>query len=318
MRHPAPAQGRGFTLVELLVVIAIIGILVALLLPAVQSAREAARRSQCVNNQKNIALALLNYEDSKGELPPGTPYFDKCDGVTTPPAAINRHRVSGFVMILPQIEESALYDQYQFDASPYIWMPDNTGNNWHRLPGREGLVEARPSLFVCPSDDSLPLHEDPDPGPVRNGLKPATGNYAFVAGSNGPPAYVTASVKCRNTGPFLYGYPVELRKISDGLSKTAFLGEVIEAHTRISSNIWSFATRHGDSLRNTGNPLNTLPGTGLRIPDGATKDMNGAFASRHPGGANFAFGDGHVDFLTDEIDTNSYRAMSTIAGEELL
>jgi prepilin-type N-terminal cleavage/methylation domain-containing protein/prepilin-type processing-associated H-X9-DG protein len=305
---------RAFTLVELLVVIAIIGILVALLLPAVQAAREAARRNQCVNNQKNIALAILNYEDTNGGLPPGTPFFENCplSGSLT---SLNNHRISGFVLILPQLEESALFDQFQLDKTPNIWMHDNTGNNWHRLPGREGLVEARPDIYVCPSEQSPALHENPDPGPIRNGLKPATGNYAFVNGSLGPPDTGT-SIKCKNTGPFLYGNTVALRKIVDGLSKTMFVGEVIDTHTRIGSNIWSFATRHADSLRTTANPLNTPPGLGLRVDFGETINSNGAFASRHPGGGNFAFGDGHVEFLPEDIDITAYQALSTIALED--
>ncbi|QDV72113.1 DUF1559 domain-containing protein [Botrimarina mediterranea] len=307
---------RGFTLVELLVVIAIIGILVALLLPAVQAAREAARRNQCVNNLKNIALAILNYEDTNGGLPPATPFFDQCPE-TGKVSEINKHRISGFVLILPQLEEGALYDQYQLDKSPYVWMSDNTGNNWHRLPGREGLPEARPDIYVCPSEQSPAIHENPDPGPIRNGLKPATGTYAFVTGSIGPPE-VGVSAKCDNTGAFRYGNPIALRKVIDGLSKTFFVGEVIDPHTRKGSNIWSFAARHADSMRTTTNPLNTAPGLGLVIDFGATQGSNGAFASRHPGGANFAYGDGHVEFLPEEIDMDSYRALSTIASEDFV
>jgi prepilin-type N-terminal cleavage/methylation domain-containing protein/prepilin-type processing-associated H-X9-DG protein len=305
---------RAFTLVELLVVIAIIGILVALLLPAVQAAREAARRNQCVNNLKNIALAILNYEDANGGLPPGTPFFDDCPKVGSQ-TSVNLHRISGFVLILPQLEESALFDQYQLDKSPYIWMSDNTGNNWHRVPGREGLVEARPDIYVCPSEQSPAIHEDPDTGPIRNGLKPATGSYAFVSGTVGPPV-ANAPAKCTNTGAFVYGKPTQLRKIVDGLSKTMLVGEVIDPHTRKGSNIWSFAARHSDSLRTTTNPLNTPTGMGLVVDFGATLGCNGAFASRHPGGANFAFGDGHVEFLPEEIDLDTYRALSTIALED--
>ena len=307
---------KGFTLVELLVVIAIIGILVALLLPAVQAAREAARRNQCVNNLKNIALAILNYEDTNGDLPPATPFFDACPKVGSQ-STVNLHRVSGFVLILPHIEESALFVQYQLDKAPYVWMSDNTGNNWHMLAGRQGLVEARPDIYVCPSEQSPALHEDPDTGPIRNGLKPATGNYAFVTGTIGPPETGVAA-KCDNTGAFRYGNPVSLRKITDGLSKTMFVGEVIDPHTRKGSNIWSFAARHADSMRTTTNPLNTAPGLGLVIDFGATLGSNGAFASRHPSGANFAFGDGHVEFLAEEIDMDSYRALSTIALEDFV
>jgi prepilin-type N-terminal cleavage/methylation domain-containing protein/prepilin-type processing-associated H-X9-DG protein len=312
------SRPKGFTLVELLVVIAIIGILVALLLPAVQAAREAARRSQCTNNQKNIALAILNYEDTNKKLPPGTPYYDNCVRGPASTSPLRFHRVSGFVLILPFLEQGSLFDLYQFEKTPYIWMADNTGNNWHRVAGRESLPEVRPDVYVCPSDESLPLHEDPDTGPIRNGLKPATGSYALVSGSFGPPETFQPQVKCQNNGPFVYGYPVPLRQVTDGLSNTIFVGEVIDTHTRAGSNIWSFAARHADTLRNTGNPLNTITGTGLRVSSGGTANANGAFASRHPGGANFAYGDGSVSFMTDDINTDSYRYLSTIAGGEIL
>ena len=305
----------GFTLVELLVVIAIIGVLVALLLPAVQAAREAARRSQCTNNLKNVGLAILNYEDTNGNLPPGTPFYDDCTISSTPITTLNRHRISGFVLLLPHLEQAALFKQFQLEQTPYVWMSDNTGNNWHMRPGREGLVEVRPQIFVCPSDESLPTHEDPDPGPIRNGLKPATGSYAFVMGSNGPPA-TGASVKCENTGAFVYGQPVPLRKITDGLSNTMFVGETVDGHTRKGSNIWSFAARHADSMRTTLNPINTPTGMGSIVEIGATTGSNSALSSRHPGGANFAFGDGHVTFLSEDIDIASYRALSTIALED--
>ena len=305
----------GFTLVELLVVIAIIGVLVALLLPAVQAAREAARRSQCNNNHKNVALGILNYEDTNGGLPPGTPFYDDCAvgsaGITT----LNRHRVSGFVLTLPFLEQAALYKQYQLDQTPYVWMSDATGNNWHMRPGREGLVEVRPTIFVCPSDDSLPLHEDPDPGPIRNGLKPATGSYAFIMGSNGPEG-TGGTVKCTNTGAFVYGLPTPLRKITDGLSNTMFVCEVVDGHTRKGSNIWSFAARVADTMRTTTNPINTPTGMGRVVGSGATAGSNGAAASRHAGGANFSFGDGHVVFLSEDIDQAAYVALGTIAEED--
>jgi len=306
---------HGFTLVELLVVIAIIGVLIALLLPAVQAAREAARRAQCVNNEKNIVLAILDYEHTHKKLPPGTPNRDNCDVPGTEDTNQNLHRISGFVLILPFIEEEPLYDALHLDEPPFIWRPGGGGDNWWLVPGREQLLEARPDIYVCPSDQSSPFHLNPDQSPIRPDKlphNPPTGSYALNAGSNGPPS-TGCIVKSENTGPFLYRRQIELRQITDGTTHTLFVGEVQGADTFESSNIWSFGVRLVDSLRDTVNPLNTPPGEGTFVTTGNTIGANGAFGSYHAEGANFAFGDGHVVFIDDGIDYDTYVAISTIA-----
>jgi prepilin-type processing-associated H-X9-DG protein len=93
-----------------------------------------------------------------------------------------------------------------------------------------------------------------------------------------------------------------------------FVGEVIESHTSESGNCWLYGSRHGSSMRSTENPLNTPPGEGVILSE--SRRVNGAFASRHPGGAMFGFGDGHVSFLSENIDLETYRALSTRAGGE--
>lgn len=311
-------RARGFTLVELLVVIAIIGVLIALLLPAIQAAREAARRAQCVNNEKNVVLAILDYEHTHKKLPPGSPTRDSCEVPGTEDTIPNRHRISGFVLILPFIEQQSLYDALQLDKEPLIWQPGSGGDDWWLVGNRKELLEARPDIYVCPSDQSSPLHLDPDSGPIHTATiphNPPTGSYALVAGSNGPPS-IGCGVKTDNTGPFLYRRQIELRQITDGVSHTMFVGEVVAADTRESSNIWSFAARNSDSLRNTYNPLNTPPGEGAIVTSGRTAGANGAFGSYHAQGANFAFGDGHVVFIDDGIDYDTYVAISTITPIE--
>ena len=99
-------------------------------------------------------------------------------------------------------------------------------------------------------------------------------------------------------------------KCTDGLSKTLMVGEVVDGHTRDSSNIWTRGLRNLDSFRTTANPLNTWPGTGV-IDTGSGTKVNGAFASRHPGGCQFVFGDGHVAMLNESIDQDIYEALST-------
>lgn len=309
-RELAPAHAFGFTLVELLVVIAIIGILVGLLLPAVQAAREAARRTQCVNNMKNVVLAILNAEDTEKALVAGTPNADTCGNKV--PASVLHHRFSGFVSILPFIEEGATFDLLELDKEPLIWKEGSNG--WENVGNRAALIELRPSVYVCPSDESEPTHPDPD-APLQP-HRPATGSYALVHGSMGP-LDPNCQQKVNNNGPFKYRHRVKLRQITDGLSNTFFLGEVWDADSKESSNVWSFAARHVDSLRSTRNSLNARPWTGAHVASGGTAGANGAFGSYHSNGANFGFGDGTVTFITDDIDDDLYKAMSTIAGGEV-
>jgi prepilin-type processing-associated H-X9-DG protein len=171
-------------------------------------------------------------------------------------------------------------------------------------------------ILRCPSAPGEDLHVDPYPDQFPSPIRPAIGNYAFMNGKLGPSQGVGCSVKTLNTGPFLYAIERRIRQVTDGLSHTAFVGEVLDPHTRISSNIWTMGSRHGDCLRTTENSLNTLPGEGSIITSGATAGQNGAFGSRHSQGALFAFGDGHVKFVTDTIDHSTYNSLGTIAGAE--
>ena len=299
-RRQAAHFATAFTLVELLVVIAIIGILIALLLPAVQAAREAARRSQCCNHLKQIGLALANYEGSFKVYPSGRL---GCDG--SGPCTQNYQRVgtSGLVMLLPYVEQQTLYDKFDFSDGP--WAAATT--TW--IAKNAEAIRQTVATYVCPSDTSKPFTDSPP-----NADNPAaTGNYAFVTGTYGPSAGIGDNVKWKNNGLFYYKSAHRIADVTDGLTATMFVGEVIETHTSSSSNIWSMAGRHTSCQRSTDNPLNTRPGQGV-VYSGA----NGAFASRHPGGGQFAFGDGHVSFLSETIDLATYRALSTRAGGEII
>jgi prepilin-type N-terminal cleavage/methylation domain-containing protein/prepilin-type processing-associated H-X9-DG protein len=311
----------GFTLVELLVVIAIIGVLVALLLPAVQAAREAARRAQCVNNLKQIGLAVANFADTKKRLPPGrlgcdgtaagagsnaAPSGHRCKIVNLVP---NNERVatSGFVLLLPQIEEQALFDVVDFTVG--IWPTPLPGSAWLTADNIQ-LISTRPSVLVCPSNTSDPYSLDPRVGSDHDigTNKAAVGSYAFVTGLYGPSEGTGNKAKYSNIGLFYYCKQHKIKECPDGLSKTMLAGETIEGHTQQSSNIWTRALRHADCLRSTENPINTPPGMGNTT---TSLDVNGAFASQHPGGANFVFGDGSVTTINDTIDQNIYEALST-------
>ncbi len=306
----AQSRFRGFTLVELLVVIAIIGILIALLLPAVQAAREAARRAQCVNNLKQIGLALANYETALKSFPPGRMGCDGwCSDVCTNNAAFQKPGTSGFVMILPYLELQTLYDQFAPFAHGAVYpvgdgCDGSSAGDWKTDRVKEGLRQ-RPAVYVCPSDNSQ----------THRG-EAAVGSYALVHGSRGPSYGIDQKkVKHYNTGMFNYRTSYKVKHVSDGMSKTIFVGEVNEADTTESSNRWMVGSRHLDSLRTTENPINTPPTEGI-VLDLYGYKCNGAFGSSHPGGANFAFGDGHVTFLSENIDLATYQSLSTREGGE--
>jgi len=232
-----------------------------------------------------------------------------CDGINSGPCNGNpnyqRVGTSGFVPILPYLELQAVYERFDFNNSPW---PTVAGANWPTTSA--DAVTARPAVFVCPSDTSKP-------GIAVSNLAMATGSYAFVSGSYGPSQGINDNVKINNNGMFVYKYTYGKKDCVDGLSNTTFVGEVIDSHTNLSQNLWTIGGRHEHCLRNTENPLNTPPGTGITTsPYGIP--LNGAFASRHPGGANFVFGDCGVTFMSENVDLTVYRALSTRTGGESL
>lgn len=304
MNHSNKSRIRfgGFTLVELLVVIAIIGILVALLLPAVQAAREAARRTQCNNNLKQIGLGMQNYHDVYLTFPPGRMGCDG-SGPGTCTGGPNEIRVgtSGFVSMLPFIEQQSLFDSFTFNNS--LWpAAESTAGAWlNNYPGNKAGIQQRPKAFVCPSDTSQPFVAD---NPIT-GVNAATSSYALSAGDQG--GGIGQNVKYDNTGIFLYRNVVRMAEVTDGTNSTFLAGETIDAHVSATGlNFWSVGARLTHSLRNTANPLNQKPGTGANYTG-----ANGAFGSKHPGGAVFAYVDGHVSFISNTVDFTMYRRLST-------
>ena len=213
-------------------------------------------------------------------------------------------------MILPQLELQSVYDTMAPFAKGAIFpafpndADDGTTNGW-QTAAMVAAFKLRPPVFVCPSDESQPLMGDL-----------ATTSYALCAGSNGPTYGIDqVKVKHYNTGVFLYRTPIAPKDISDGLSKTIFVGETILNHTTESANRWMLGARHLSCLRTTDNPLNTQPTGGINLDLYGYK-ASGAFASRHTGGGFFAYGDGHVSFVSENVDLLTYRAISTRAGGE--
>jgi prepilin-type N-terminal cleavage/methylation domain-containing protein/prepilin-type processing-associated H-X9-DG protein len=306
----------AFTLVELLVVIVIIAILISLLLPAVQTAREAMRRLACSNNLRQLAIAFTHYEEHYGHFPPGR---ESCDGwqqnVCAGLPGYKRPGTSGFVKILPMLELQNLYEQFEpfdngalFPASPG-GESDGTTNGW-KTPQIAAALAIRPDVFVCPSSSTEPFYDD---------SSYATGCYAMVQGSQGPSFGIDQyRVKHYNNGMFLYRTLLTKASIRDGSSKTFLVGETVAGHTRESQNIWTRGDRHLNSMRSTDNPLNTMPGQGIYVTTGGSSTeplygfkANGAFASEHPQGGNFVFADGHTMFFSEHIDHPTYQALST-------
>ena len=303
---PAGFVLRGFTLVELLVVTAILGSLVAIILPAVQAAREAARRQICSDHLKQLALAVSAYESADRQFPAGRVGCDDTTDIAVCPPGLPVDRktaASGFVTLLPYLEQQPLYAQLNV-AQGGLWNRNIDDLGWFSDPQKAAGVTQRPPIFVCPSDDSEPISD------VYAPVLAATGNYVFVQGTKGP-GTPRPVAKYDNDGMFLYVRQRRAKEVSDGLSRTLLLGEAVFAHTWESSNTWTYARFNADSLRTTEYALNTPPGHG-----GSYERQNGAMGSSHPRGALFSFADGHIEFLDDEIDLPLYRALSTIAGDD--
>jgi prepilin-type N-terminal cleavage/methylation domain-containing protein/prepilin-type processing-associated H-X9-DG protein len=315
----------GFTLIELLVVIAIIGVLVALLLPAIQAAREAARRASCTNNLKQIGVALLNYESAVKSFPPGR---SGCDGSSAPPcnsAPKQKHGASGFVMLLPYMEEADLHAMAHFENGG-IWNDFDNAPDWRSDPQRVKLVNARPKVFVCPTSSAESTYTDTVAYTVLDTtpFTAATGSYALCGGTIGPNA--SGNPKYGNNGLFRYWVPQRRRHVTDGTSTTFVCGEIVDSDSkmrdvaaptkRCSIGFWSFAIYNDGALRSTENSLNTSPCTGS-LRDAYGYKANGGFGSEHAGGGNFVFADGHVSFVNENVDLTVYRSTSTIAGNEI-
>jgi prepilin-type N-terminal cleavage/methylation domain-containing protein/prepilin-type processing-associated H-X9-DG protein len=295
----------AFTLVELLVVIAIIGILVGLLLPAVQAARETSRRCQCANNLKQIGLALQDYHSAHKRFPPSAPLLDKDEDPS----------ISWRVMILPEIEEGTLYDVIK----P---LPTGGATNWN---AQTQFVEP----YLCPSAPRPP----DSPGALK------ISHYAGVGGTLRGKRLVLEKSECGDL--YLDGFFVPADKrlglrptrdsdIADGMSKTLAVGErtyvfwdwmrgadwsgippsrvCTEASKNIvypiNSDVKQIGYYVGDSEAPTGGPFKLL-----------LNDL--FFGSYHPGGAQFSFADGSVHMLSDAIEFNVFQDLSTIAGNDV-
>ena len=288
----------GFTLIELLVVIAIIAILIGLLLPAVQQAREAARRASCVNNLKQLGLALQNYHESHNTFPPGyVSNFDAGGNDTGPGWGWG-------AMILSEIDQGPLRSTVRFE-SPI----ENPVNSTPRITLIIG--------WTCPSDVAqktwVAMTRDKLGNPLTTICSVASANYVGVFGIPEP--------GIDGDGIFFRNSRVGIRDISDGSSRTLLVGERSQKWCVAS---WVGAVTGSHLFPPTGSPAvplvenasGTILGHTFEGPPNSDGLECNCFSSLHVGGANFVFADGHVQFLSTSMDKATFRALSTRAGSE--
>ncbi len=338
-------QNQAFTLVELLVVIAIIGVLVALLLPAVQAAREAARRMSCANNLKNVGLAIINFEGTNKNFPVSVNYDTDCEIFpfhgTTGDCGKARTGKGWIVDILPFFEQQAMYDGMKigFDdpsksAAAQRFRANVTGGRGMGRNEVREFMQLQLPVLTCPSDESATQRDDMfwwlGVDIATTSYKGVLGDNAVIAGGGGeweadppnpsspkrdgsrPDCHDGDPEECngifsRNT----YGHKITLRTVVDGTSNTFLAGEGV-----VEQDLHSAAYFSDGDWAGVYQPLNFFLDES-QSPKDKWRDTRG-FRSRHPAGVQFVMVDGSVHFVVEGIDHLTYRALGTRNGEEVV
>jgi prepilin-type N-terminal cleavage/methylation domain-containing protein len=311
--HPKVSfRRRGFTLIELLVVIAIIAILVAMLLPAVQQVREAARKSMCQDHMHNLAIAMHNYHDSNKVFPYA---FDEREKLWQ-------------AAILPQIEQKPLFDTL-------IYQESGPGN-WDSGSANETACATIIDLFRCPSmavRDQINNNGIEGRVPVSYRVNAGSNVYSDDAGTfpPGTPSGAIALDSSKCDGMFYGDSKISMKDVVDGMSNTIMIGESLTDPSYVRDGQGMDHWQIG-SPQTGGWTLGGASGTEFTEGVGATSvRMNGridpathgvfaeiGFGSWHPGGAQFVMGDGVVKFVSENVDLNLYQGIGTISGGEVV
>jgi len=286
----------GLTLVELIVVVGIISVILGLLLPGLEAAREASRRTQCINSMRELGTSMHTYHNLNERFPPGV--VDRSGPIRNEPVG---YHVGWIVQLLPHLEQGML----AMGMSEYAGVYD---------PSNSAMRMARIGILLCPSD-----------------LGPEQGkDGAFGTNYKGCHHDVEAPIDGDNQGVLFLNSRVRYDDIEDGLSETIMLGEALRNDSDLG---WVSGTR--GTLRNTGSPINLgnlwdLPAAQARWSDGTAilkpgpppdpkRDTRvGGFGSRHPGGANFTFCDGSVRFLSETVERRTFQCLGHRSDGEMI
>jgi len=307
---------RAFTLIELLVVIAIIAVLIALLLPAVQQAREAARRSQCKNNLKQIGLALHNYHDTAKYFTPILISSGRISDSTYP----NVLNTTGWVLLLPYIDQAPLYNMYNFNvcssmSSPY-GRPVSGTDVTNQL-----IYSQKMAVYTCPSDPggSATYNNGPGATGFYSSNNARRSNYLFASGGHTDYSGSYDSTSGVDQGPFGNDGAASTATFSDGLSNTVLVGE----STQLRKTDTAYGPYWGAGVHTCCHGYTPAGTPSFNINadyagDRSLRQYAWGFGSYHVGGAHFVLGDGAVRFISENISYTLFANLNRVRDGQII